>query len=121
MLLNLTDGQLFATGVAECSYRLATSNDRYHRLMVAVEVGDITVEAVIDTGAAYFICAPQVARQLALDPAESLPERISIRGTVVPGRLHRLGLTLVATDDGHSLNFDVTAFIPDPDEQSWNL
>jgi len=38
MLLDYSDGQPFATGAAECSYRLATSNDMSPRLMVPITI-----------------------------------------------------------------------------------
>jgi len=113
MLLDYSDGQQFATGAAECSYRKATSNDRSSRLMVPISINGRLIDAVIDTGGLFFVCTPEIAAQLGLYAIQGIHDNISIRGDSISGTLCRLDLSFEATDDGNSMSVDVTAFIPD--------
>jgi hypothetical protein len=103
-------GHAFAIGVV--GYRLVGGREPTH-LTIEIDVAGQRTEAIIDTGAPYLICSPDLAEQLAVDPADALyPLEIMIRGIWVKGGLHRLPLVLLASE-GNSLSMEATAFIPD--------
>ena len=80
-------------------------------LRVAFE-GELTV-AVLDTGAPYVVCAPELAHRVGITSGPSFGRmRLQIRGFSVEGHLYRLALTFPA-DLGNSLTIDATAFVPD--------
>lgn len=80
-------------------------------LRVAFE-GELTV-AVLDTGAPYVVCAPELAHRVGITSHPSLSKmRLQVRGFSVEGQLYRLAVTFPA-DLGHSLTIDATAFVPD--------
>jgi len=118
MLLLFSDQQPFATGAAHYWYRAASPSDRSPRITVRVELEGVVTFAVLDTGAPYVVCSPEVARSMRLTSAAALERaRILIRGVWVNGDLHRLNLKLPA-DQGESFSFEVTAFVPDAREGS---
>jgi hypothetical protein len=120
MLLSFPDAQSFATGAVRYFYRPIAGYDQSPRIIAPVEIERITTYAVVDTGAPYVICAPEVAQVIGLKPAAALSkQRMLVRGVVMKGRLYRLTLRLLA-DRGESLSVDATAFILDPEfEASW--
>ena len=120
MLLSFPDGQPFATGAARYFYRPIAGYDRSPRIIVSVEIERMKTPAVVDTGAPYVICAPDIARVIGLRPAAALGHlRMLVRGVVMDGRLYRLMLRLLA-DRGESLSVDATAFVLDAEfEESW--
>ena len=109
MLLNFENGELFATGVIPY---IRTEYVEGTRINLEVFINEHKVRAIVDTGAPYFICSPEFAEQLDVDADDALDKfEMRIRGFLVKGRLHRVTLTLIATE-GESLSFDVTAFVP---------
>jgi hypothetical protein len=83
------------------------------RLFVEIQVADLPVGAVLDTGGAYLMLSPTVARDLGLDSASAIGrETIAIRGLAFGGAIHRVPVTLPATD-GEPLTFHATAFVPE--------
>jgi hypothetical protein len=112
MTLLFPDHQPFATGAAAFSYRPVTMADPTNRLIVQVEIDGLQTEAVVDTGGAFLICAPELASSLALDRASAIEaQSINIRGERFTGDLYRLQLTLPA-DEGADLEIEATAFVP---------
>lgn len=117
-MLRLADGQVFTSG--RCSYRFrpASEADLSHRIVLPIQVEQIETEAVLDTGAMYLICTPELASLLNLDPQDGMmADRLRIRGHPIQGTLHRLTLTLLASE-GDDYALEVTAFVPDPDPLS---
>jgi hypothetical protein len=121
-MLRFSDGQIFASG--SCPYRAApaSENDMTHRIFLTVQFDGFQTEAVLDTGGVYFIVHPELAEGLALDHGNALyVGDMGIRGFKYRGYIHRLNLTLLATN-GTSLEIEATAFIPElTQSQIWAL
>ena len=120
MGLLFQDGRPFSIGQAEYQYRPVRSTSDSNRILVQVVIEGISTLAVVDTGAPYVICAPDIARSLGLSPEGALGD-VSLRhgGARIRGHLHRLKLEILA-DQGENLTVQATAFIPDPDaEETW--
>ena len=49
--LAFSDGESFATGLADYNYRPATENEPLPRLMLQIKIEDREVAAILDTGA----------------------------------------------------------------------
>ncbi|MCE7989371.1 MAG: hypothetical protein DYG89_50100 [Caldilinea sp. CFX5] len=112
MLLQFATGEPFATGVAPYVYQPVSSRETAHRVILNVQIGSFPTQAYLDTGAVYFVCAPEIAKVLDLRPTDKLEdERLVFRGRVYQGGLYRLPLTFAA-GYGESLEVEVTAFIP---------
>jgi len=120
VFLSFSDGEAFATGMAEYIYSPATKREDLPRLIVNVTIEGINVAAIVDTGAPYVVCSPRTAKKLSLAPQTSLGRiRLLIRGMVMQGHLHRLNVSFVALR-GVDLYVEATAFVPDPEwEASW--
>ncbi len=68
---------------------------------------------MVDTGAPYVICAPEVASDAGVDPTSALDRKtMLIRGMRLNGSLFRLNVRLVARE-GDNLDVDATVFVPD--------
>jgi len=114
MLLNLTNGEPFATGAI--AYRIPDDGADARRITVFIEIEENLTEAIIDTGAPYVVCSPSLARVLQLNPANALDtQRMMIRGIWVRGGFHRIQISLLA-DEGEAVSIEATAFIPDLDQ-----
>jgi hypothetical protein len=112
MVLQFADGRPFATGA--CPYRDEADADREGtaRIVVAVSIGGIQTQAVVDTGGVYFICDPGIADLVDLKSSASFDtDKVSIRGWVYEGALHRIMMALSA-EQGESYELQVTAFVP---------
>jgi hypothetical protein len=116
MLLS-RDGRPFATGSISYWYG-PTADDLTARIILQVHFEGVPAQAVIDTGALYVICAPEVSNQLSL-PLDDALDRIvlTVQGVRLHGRLHRLAMTFPA-ETGLPLEIEVTAFVLDPDWHS---
>jgi hypothetical protein len=115
-VLTLTaTGADFATGAAGYN---TMPDATTARITVDIEIQDsFLTHAILDTGAPYFICSPEVARLLELDPNDAIEaKRILIRGVWVEGGIYRLGISLIA-DEGETLVLDAPAFVPDPAQE----
>lgn len=111
-MLNFDDGRPFAQGACPFLYQPATEQETTPRIFITVQVEGVRVETAIDTGGAYFVCDPEVADLLGLDPADGVEtDELSIRGYKISGTLHRLSLRLLA-EEGKPLQVEATAFIP---------
>ena len=118
-MLFYEDRRLFATGMMEYEYRPVSQQGANVRLILRVELDDLSFLAVVDTGAPYVIVAPAFARLLQLDSADALERtELIIRGVNFPGYIHRLPLQLPASR-GESFRFEATTFIPEVDENDW--
>jgi hypothetical protein len=118
-MLSFLDGEPFSCGSQPYAYRPAIATDSSNRIIIEVEVQGQRTYAMLDTGAPYVICNPNMARRLGLDPAAALePKKLFIRGKTIEGWLHRLDLTLRA-EEGDELIIDATAFVPSVVETQW--
>jgi predicted aspartyl protease len=117
MPLVFHDGQKFATGSVPYSYRPETERQDIPKLFLQVQIEGQYIEALVDTGAQFFICPPDVAKLLKLQEMNSsTTEALRIRGVRIEGTLHRVTLTLLA-EEGESLSVEVTAFVPKTSEE----
>jgi predicted aspartyl protease len=117
MPLVFRDGQKFATGSVPYSYRPETEHQDIPKLFLQVRIEDQDIEALVDTGAQFFICPPAVAKLLKLQETDSsATEALRIREARIEGLLHRVTLTLLA-EEGESLSVEVTAFVPKVSEE----
>ena len=119
-LLSYGNGKSFATGGVDYWYAPATINDLTSRILLPIEIEGVPVNAIVDTGAPYVVCDPELAELLKLDPADVLgTERLLVRGYWVTGHLYRLNMTFPA-DQGETLSVTATVFVPDiASRQSW--
>lgn len=112
MLLQFADGNLFASGAMAYTYEPATSNENSPRIILSILIGELQISAFVDTGGVYFLCSPEVAFELGLQPEASIGTlRMLFRGVFYYGHLHRIPLTFRA-EEGHPLTVEVTAFVP---------
>lgn len=119
-LLSFHDNQPFATGAVDYWYAPATISDTTSRILLPIKIEGIPVNAILDTGAPYVVCDPELAGLLKLDPTTALgTERLLVRGYWVTGYLYRLDIAFPA-DQGATLTVVATVFVPDAtSRQSW--
>ncbi|MEP7339980.1 MAG: retropepsin-like aspartic protease [Acidobacteriota bacterium] len=116
MLLLFSNQKPFATGAAEFDYNPIPGSDVSARLILNVEVEGQRTEAILDTGAPFLVCSPELAKKISFDPQDALlRHRLLIRGNLIRGSLHRVMLVLLAAI-GENLTLEATAFVPDLDE-----
>ncbi len=113
MVLNFADGEPFATGAAEYGFSPTLGSEAAERITLPVEIEGQQTTAIVDTGAPYLVCDPDLAKVVDFDHAGALDAReILIRGLWVKGAIHRVNLVLLA-DVGESLFLETPAFVPD--------
>lgn len=116
MVLQIPDGNAFATGAMRYDYRPVTEAETTNRIILVVEIEGTPTEAVLDTGAPYVICAPRVALLAGFERAYALERmKMLIRGMQLEGSLTRLSIKLLARQ-GDDLTVDATVFVPDVEE-----
>ena len=115
-LLLFANGETFAKGAIAYDYEPAIASETSNRIILQVQIQGIKTRAVVDTGAPYVICAPDIARRAGIDPASALKkDRMLIRQMRLDGFVYRLNLTLKA-EVGEDLNVDATVFVPEVEE-----
>jgi hypothetical protein len=113
------EGEPFTTGSQPYLFRPALPSDSSKRIIIEIEIHGRRTQAMLDTGAPYLICEPDIAKTLDIDPDACLQkERLAIRNQLIDGRLHRLDLTITA-EEGERLIIDATVFVPDSTVDSW--
>lgn len=119
MLLTFANSDPFAIGVTDYLYE-PTSRETDNRIILLVEIEGVLAPAIVDTGAPYVVCAPDVARRIGIQHDPNLEtRRLLIRGITIAGQLHRLRVTFIASE-GQSLDVSATVFVPDSaDEDSF--
>ncbi len=116
MLLLFPDGSSFATGAMPYQYIPVIPTESANRIILRVEVGGISIQTVVDTGAPYAIFPPSVARFGGFNPAVILGrERMLIRGMRLDGSIDRIPIKLVASL-GDNLDVMATVFVPDSED-----
>lgn len=112
MPLFFGSGENFAVGAIPYSYRPENPNLSIPKLYLQVQIEGQEIEALVDTGAQFFICPSDKANYLNLDENHAIgQETLNIRGNRITGALHRVVLTFQA-DEGEGLSLEVTAFVP---------
>lgn len=106
MLLKFDDGTPFAAGRAACSFGPAENP----RLTLEIEVEGLRTTAVLDTGAPFFICNPEIAEQVNF--GSSIDEKVlDTRFGKIHGALYRGSIILVA-EEGTGVEIEATVFVP---------
>lgn len=117
MLLNFDNGVPFATGMAPYRYDKVEGGDDTPRILITIDVENDLKEAILDTGGQYFFCTQELAKEIAATAREKIGRRvIKLKGVDVRGSLCRIDLTLLGSE-GESLSLQVTAFLPDEDQE----
>jgi hypothetical protein len=118
--------QLFATdfvvGVLSYQDTYPGQAETSRLVLPLILTGQITIQAVLDTGAPWCVLDPEVAEMVITpDLATYAPrERLLIRGTRYDGQLCRIRFNLIA-EVGNSLEIDATVFVPIlRSEESWS-
>ncbi len=116
MLLFGANGEVFAKGAVGYEYSPATPTDTTNRIILEVIIQGVRTRAVVDTGAPYVICSPQIAKLVGVNPETILArENMIIRGKIISGFVVRLNIQLQA-EIGENLDVDSTVFVPDSDD-----
>jgi len=120
-LLHFEDGRPFATGMTHYLDH-PTVDPARPRIVIPIWIGDVQIEAIVDTGGLYLVCHPEVRDWESILLGDSLgTDRLRIGLDEIFGELFRLEITLVA-ECGESLTLEVTALVPDLDlEGRWPL
>jgi len=113
-MLFFPDEREFATGSTRFTLSSSDSRGNNPRIYCPVRVGDVEVEAVLDTGAIGFLCRPDLARHIS--PHSHGSARNLIRGVWIVGSIERHDLTFVA-DEGLELTIDAQFFLPNEDQE----
>ncbi len=117
MSLQFLDGSTFCSGSIEYVSKPASAGERINRLFIRFELEGYRLDAVLDTGGAYLILAPEDAVLAGLAPEQGVgQDTLLIRSRRVTGDLHRVVIGIPASD-GTGLQAEVTAFVPN----EWNL
>jgi hypothetical protein len=113
-LLRFTSGEDFATGALRYLYQKGTEHDVFPRIIIPVEINSFPVNAIVDTGAPFVVCPPELAEVLALVPdkaIEAFPGMV-IRGRRFSGYLHEVSIRFRAEAGRDEIVFGTT-FVPD--------
>lgn len=111
-MLTFLSGEPFASGKITYSYGPAHKWEQTSRILVPVEIEGVPVIAVVDTGAPYVVCPPQVAAQAGLQPEEDDPTvALGWHGDHT-GYLFRRPIRLRA-EAGEDAIVEATIFVPD--------
>lgn len=112
MLLKFSDGTPFATG-ASGYLDMSGGSEANSRIWLNVSFLDQDTKAIVDTGAPYAVCSPDLASIIGLTPSQDDPRiQLGVRGIVYSGHLIRLELTIHATE-GEDITIQATAFVPE--------
>jgi hypothetical protein len=105
-------GNRFAQGRAQFADRSPYSPEPTAKVFVRVRLGGFVEDhlAQLDTGAAWSVLAPTVAKRLGIKQQIGLRERLSTRLGIYDGQLVRIPIIFVA-EQGQSLETEGTFFI----------
>lgn len=109
---------LFASGRSGFLDHLPSGRETTSKVYVKISPADLgrVVLAQLDTGAAWSILEAEIADAVGAFEVAGLDQTIHTRVGEIPGKLVRLGLTLVA-DEGDSLAIESTVFV----SENWPL
>jgi hypothetical protein len=109
---DLLVGSGFAVGV--CRYEeVYPGYEQSPRIVIPVLVeGQLTVPAIVDTGAPWCILDPEIARAVGIQPGTGYrAETLLFHWTEYEGVLHRMRVGLFA-EQGDDLEIEATVFVP---------
>ena len=115
MELQYPDGQPFAVGAIHFTFEPVSQTDANLRIMFPVEFENVQTIVILDTGAPFVICAPEIAKQVGINT--SLPNErssVTIRKKTYSGGMHHINMRFPA-EVGESVELPIIAFVPDPD------
>lgn len=115
MMLYFAGGEPFSSGWVHYEYRPATRWDSTNRLLVPVKIGGFDTLAMVDTGAPFTVCTPELAKLVGLAPGAALEAATLRWHTKLRGHLYRQDIVFLA-EEGRSIQFDMTMFVPDVDD-----
>lgn len=118
----LTSGQ-FATGVAYYE-DLYPNDDDNNRIVLSVTVeGQLSIKAIVDTGAPWCIVDPTIVEAVGIDiqETEGSIKKMFIRGIKYDGKLIRMYIS-IDVNEGETVDVDATVFVPllRPGEGWWH-
>ncbi len=112
--------QDFLCGATSCTDNAAGEA----RIVIPIKLAgqDDFIWAIVDTGATYCVLAPNIAKELGLNLADS-PDEIGLRTKwgLITGRLCRVEVRIDTLDEiqnSEGIDLQASFFIPNPD-QSW--
>ncbi len=103
----------FISGVARYEDHYPGQEDSARMVVPLVVADQLTVPAIVDTGAPWCVLDPEIAEWVQ-DSVQALytpDQRLMIRGVLYRGRLLRLDLKLPSFQ-GESLQVEATVFVP---------
>jgi hypothetical protein len=105
-------GKGFTTGCARFRDQSPGAPELTAKIFIKIEFQDLDGSwlAQLDTGAAYSMLEPGVARALNVLDGDGQPVSVHTREGTIEGRLERIPLTLIA-DEGRSLDLDAVFFV----------
>jgi hypothetical protein len=107
-VLTFRDGTPFTTSTTP--YRAAHDGIR-----IPIAVEGFGVEAIVDTGAPYLICEPELAEQIDFSRfSEEGSAQLRTHLGTIRGKLYRVELRLLA-EEGGPIALQVTAYVPERD------
>jgi hypothetical protein len=116
MLLKFGAGVIHITGALE--YSAGERRGRRFGILLQVGVEEHPTEVILDTGAPYFMCTPQLATIIDIHTKRRLfTETILFRGKWLEGSVYSLKLA-IAPDDGmgSGIELKVSGFVPSDPE-----
>lgn len=116
-MLTFLTGEPFTTGAIAYLYRPAHEWEQTSRILVPVEIEGVPVMAVVDTGAPYVVCPPQVAALAGLQPDEEQPVSLLAWHGDHTGFLFRRSIRFRA-EAGEDAIVEATIFVPDAQSAS---
>lgn len=113
----------FVAGVARYEDHYPGQEDVARMVIPLIVAGQLTVPAIVDTGAPWCVLDPEIAEWVQ-DSVQALytpDQRLMIRGVLYRGRLLRLDLQ-VPSFQGESLQVEATVFVPSLSSgETWTL
>lgn len=113
MLSFRNSGEPFTTGCARFADENPEAPEPTAKIYVRVELQGLgaSVLAQLDTGAAWSVLNSEIAEELQLLGGTGQPIELSTRRGPVHGHLETVTITIVADEDGHSLDVDATVLV----------
>jgi len=109
-MLSRTDGSTFAAGRSQYRDEDSSHPAEGARILVRLEFDDVSVLALLDTGAVWSVVEAELADELGLFGKDGESVTMSSRIGKFEGKLVRVRATLVA-EDGDSVELDSTVFV----------
>ncbi len=115
-MLWLESGGIFAVGNAR--YSLFPPDDP--KLGLWVEIDEVLVLAVVDTGSPYLVCSLELAAQMNVSGMDKIgTAALWAHSGKIRGDLYRLPVKFLAAE-GTSVEIVATAVVPHPNQSAWH-